>query len=223
MSVRDHYTPGQHVLQLYSLLHQVGTLFDKLDLPWWAVAGTLLGAVRHRGLIPWDDDLDICIHQRDLDRFRQEIEPTMNGVGFEVVNHPENETDLQPFPFFLIQPIGGTPRDDKWFKDPNLDVFVCEEDDKGITRFVSSRFLPRMCFPADSLFPLRRLPFGETSVMAPHDPEVFLDQCYADWRTKVSLDNAHSDRNGIFELQPEHKHAGRPTGPLMTRVDELRL
>lgn len=223
MSLADHYTSSDHVLMLYSLLDQLGRLFDDQRLAWWAGAGTLLGAVRHGGLIPWDDDLDICIHARDLDRFRLEVEPKLDRAGFEIVTHPENETDLQPFPFFLVQPKGGTPRKGKWFKDPNLDVFVCEQDGNGHTRFVSGRFLPSMYFPAGSLLPLQRMPFGETSVMAPRDPEAFLDQTYANWRTTAVLESTHNDRTGLFGLSPEYKHAAQPTGPLKARVQELRL
>lgn len=58
-------------LQLTML--EILRVFDKFcrenDLKYSLYAGSLLGAVRHKGFIPWDDDLDVCMERSEYDRF----------------------------------------------------------------------------------------------------------------------------------------------------------
>jgi lipopolysaccharide cholinephosphotransferase len=59
---------GLHQMQLV-LLRQIRQICDEHRIPYFLIAGTLLGAVRHQGFIPWDDDLDVGMLRADYDRF----------------------------------------------------------------------------------------------------------------------------------------------------------
>lgn len=46
----------------------------KNDIPYWASGGTFLGAIRCKGIIKWDDDLDLCVLYQDRDKLKKVID-----------------------------------------------------------------------------------------------------------------------------------------------------
>ena len=72
-----------HALQL-EMLQDLQTICEKYDLQYFAVFGTALGAVRHKGFIPWDDDIDVGMLRKDYDVFIQVVEKEM-GDKYQIM------------------------------------------------------------------------------------------------------------------------------------------
>ena len=65
------------------LLIFIDKVCNKYDLDYWLGFGTLLGAVRHGGFIPWDDDIDIVILRKDYNKLIEVLPEEMVKCGLD--------------------------------------------------------------------------------------------------------------------------------------------
>ena len=63
------------------IMNFIDKLCRELDIEYYIMGGTALGAVRHGGFIPWDDDLDIFMTPKNYDRFKKVFE-SIQGLEF---------------------------------------------------------------------------------------------------------------------------------------------
>ena len=62
-----------------SVYNEVAKICDKHGLKYFAIGGTCIGAIRHKGFIPWDDDIDIALPRQDYEKLRTDYYKDLPG------------------------------------------------------------------------------------------------------------------------------------------------
>lgn len=85
--------------KLVETLKVFDTICKENDIKYYACGGTAIGAVRHRGIIPWDDDIDVCMLKSDYNRFMN-LKEKVNSTGYQIVDYHDDGYYL-PFAKFV--------------------------------------------------------------------------------------------------------------------------
>ncbi|MBQ4054382.1 MAG: LicD family protein [Clostridia bacterium] len=127
--------PIRHQKALYVLLCEFDRVCKQLNIPYVLFAGTLLGAVRHKGFIPWDDDLDVMMMRSDYDRFLNEAGSVLDNGRFFLQKEFSEHWPM----FFSKLRMNGTaclekyhPKDEKTHQGVYIDIFPCDRAAKSV-------------------------------------------------------------------------------------------
>lgn len=100
--LRNRYNPDNSSLRKMQLnMLDILLYFDKFcmdnNIRYWLSSGTLLGAVRHKGFIPWDDDLDVEMLTGDYDKFVSLRDKFDNNI-YILQDKKSDSEYIAPFP-----------------------------------------------------------------------------------------------------------------------------
>lgn len=237
--LRQKYNPDGSILRkaqlrMLDILKVVDAICQKHGIEYVLDGGSLLGAVRHQGFIPWDDDLDITVMRKDLERLRKILPAEL----------PSNLVyqDYHTDPNYPILVAKVRDRNsyfpEEWTshvkeKGIYIDIIPMEEvsnlkwkakldyvyghclrgihnyagtKDKVLSSIVlpfawllvaATRVINKMLhtgqlahvygwhsynsFSKNDLYPIKRMPFEDTSVCVPHNPDAVLTRLFGDY------------------------------------------
>lgn len=153
------YVASNFVDLLFLLL----AVLERHDIPYVAHWGTLLGAERLGGVLPWDDDHDIYVLDETTASVRAKIEADLKRVGIEMVYEPRD--------FFWVRQRG-------WL---------------AASGHIGFSILPPCGTPDDhaltesELFPLRRYPFYGSHIWGPAQCESVFERLYGELGTPATM------------------------------------
>lgn len=83
--------------RLYELLIELDRVCKEHDIQYFILFGTLLGAVRHNGFIPWDDDVDVVMLPEDFEKFRKlSFHDFQSGFFLKTIESEKQRFDYWP-------------------------------------------------------------------------------------------------------------------------------
>jgi lipopolysaccharide cholinephosphotransferase len=163
----------EEIARLYQLMQIVHDTFEKHKVRYFMTGGTLLGAVRHGGLIPWDDDIDIGVLEADMAQLKRAVTDLTEQ---KVVCKPMGKFAELNFYF----------KSDEDSRFPFIDVFFFVPD--GATYTLSKpkcrNEWPEEYYNKLELFPLKKLQYGHLYLPAALEHDTYLTRSYGKkWKT----------------------------------------
>jgi len=176
--------------KLLNLLKIVINIFDETNIKYTIAFGTLLGAVRHNNIIPWDDDIDLEIPDNYLEILQsKKFNDLLLKHNLKLFLHMSNDLPSNKPILLKIYSLNGSETGYNW-KFPFIDLFITSLVDGKYQLMCGKKWSgwypinPKAYYPKSDFDNLVDYKFGNLIVKGISNPENYLNLKYGkDWKT----------------------------------------
>ncbi len=197
----ENFTPINALTDYKSLKDNINLLqkfvifTENNNLEYWAIGGTLLGAVRDKGMIPWDDDLDVSMIKSEVNKLLS-LQNNLNEIGLGIVSW---------FGGYKLYELNGKEIAGLNYKYPFIDIFTMIENKNGdfIYENEKTRSYWNDIYYKNKTYPLVKYPFEDFYIYCPNNAIEFLNEHYKGWQKKAIKTYDHLEQKHLKPIEFE--------------------
>jgi len=193
------FTDEKVVVRVYALARAISSAFAQHGVLYWTSGGTTLGIVRHGGLIPWDDDLDICLREQDEHLLgKGQVAKTLEFMGCKVARAKDYSWKvwLEDQSDEVVSASGKIAN----YRFPFCDIFImCKKKGRYEVRGKDGKSAwPEEWYSLHQVEATNLCQFGDVHLPCPADPHLYLDRTYGEGWNEMGATHQFCHRTGAL-------------------------
>lgn len=167
----------EEFLQVKEILSYLSTIGKEEKIKIFLHAGTLLGYIRHRKIMDWDDDVDLMIDSKDLDALERRIKSDNLYEYSKCLWKKTNQV------YYKIWKKGGFKVEGYEYTFPFVDIWILYSSKKINKGETNDGYK----FDYDTYYPLKKISFEDNHFYSPNKSFTILDTMYEGWKEKIHI------------------------------------